>query len=546
VNDEAIRLAAAAAGVTDLVAVSKPQWGLGTIQEALEGTMLIAGQSLRFGFWLPSGFPAVLPKVFALSPEARRLPHVDGRGFVCAFEDENTLLDYRLPAELVRETIERARSVVEDGLLGRNRADFLEEFEAYWPRGTDTLSALTPGDQPYSFKASYDGSRLVAVADTSEALALAFRGATKQLRNGLYLPLDGEALGVLHPLELCSWSAVSPLLSGESLRLARTMRVSKKQTLPLVLGISRKGGGRALVGLSLRKFSLDSWLIDAQAADVVPFTLTRFDDVRVRERLVRGASGPRIAVIGCGAVGGHVAHALAWSGAGELVLIDPDSCDAANTFRHVLGRSGWGCTKVVALKRELERCVPGLKVVAVSQTVGNALAAQPELLSSVDLVVVAIGNHSVPLQLNDTLAASRGDVPVIFTWLEPYGIGGHAVLVNYRARGCLRCLFDDESKLQCVIEFAEPGQRFGRRQVGCHGLYTPYADLDARTTALLAARLGRRALGDRAGAGHRRSWRGDASAFRAAGFRLNPRNESELDGVDTPIEPRPGCASCGR
>ena len=115
--------------------------------------MVIVGRPLRFGFCLPADFPGVLPTVFALSPELLRLPHVDERRIVCAFEDENTLLDYRAEEDLVRETVERARRVVEDGLLGLNRADFLQEFEAYWPRQLEVLSAVTPSDAPHEIKA---------------------------------------------------------------------------------------------------------------------------------------------------------------------------------------------------------------------------------------------------------------------------------------------------------------------------------------------------------------------------------------------------------
>lgn len=508
--------------------------------------MIIAGRTLRFGLCLPADFPGVLPTVFALSPELLRLPHVDERRIVCAFEDENTLLDYRAEEGLVRETVERARRVVEDGLLGLNRADFLPEFEAYWPRQLEVQSAVTPSDAPHEIKASFHGPQLVALADDGGALLSNFPDDTKQLARGVYLPLDQFDLGNRHPRDLCSWDELLPLLSQSSIRFAKAFRVAKRQSLAVVVGLLRADGERALVGLHLRKFVTEGSLLTARPSEARPFALTRFDAARVRERLVGSGAGARVVVVGCGSVGGHVAHSIAWTGIRELVLIDPDVGGPGNTFRHVLGRRVWLRDKVGALKKELERCLPGLSIMAIPKSLRAALDERPDLLQKADAVVVAIGNHSVPLQLNDMLAQERTPVPVVFTWLEPYGVGGHAVLVDYRQPGCLRCLFDEREALRCVVEFSEPDERFARRDVGCHALYTPYGDTDARATALLAARLVAQANNPGLVAGTRRAWRGDSSAFQAAGFRLSPRYAEHISDAAVPLEARPGCSACGR
>ena len=366
---DALKIALAEIGVQELVAVSKPAWrprhDSGT--EGVEGSMVIAGQSLRFGFWLPDEFPVALPQVFALSPELLRLPHIDEHGLVCSFEDENTLLDYRAGDGLVQETVARARLVAENGLLGRNRADFLAEFEAYWPRSRDVFCAVSPSDEARQIKASFDGPKFVALADNAAVLNSTFRNGAKQLKNGAYLPLKQFELGKMHPRDLCSWEALLPLLSDSSVEFAKKMRVAKKQSLPLIVGVQRADGERTLVGMTLRKFAADACLLDARPSETQPFTVTRFDDVQVRQRL-GAASGSRIVVIGCGSIGGHIAHVLAWSGARELVLIDPDLGGPSNTFRHVLGRRSWCVEKVLALKAEFERCLPGLTVTAIPKT----------------------------------------------------------------------------------------------------------------------------------------------------------------------------------
>ena len=63
-------------------------------------------------------------------------------------------------------------------------------------------------------------------------------------------------------------------------------------------------------------------------------------------------------VIGCGAVGGHVALGLAFAGVGTLTLVDDERLGVENTFRHVLGNGEVGNLKVEGLKREIGETNP--------------------------------------------------------------------------------------------------------------------------------------------------------------------------------------------
>lgn len=44
-----------------------------------------------------------------------------------------------------------------------------------------------------------------------------------------------------------------------------------------------------------------------------------------------------ILVVGCGSVGGHAAVGLAYAGVGSLTLVDPDTLEPENAFRHAAG-----------------------------------------------------------------------------------------------------------------------------------------------------------------------------------------------------------------
>jgi hypothetical protein len=85
----------------------------------------------------------------------------------------------------------------------------------------------------------------------------------------------------------------------------------------------------------------------------------------VHTRNIQGKSllGKKIAVIGCGAIGGYLAHALIRLGAGvgdsgRLTLIDYDWMQPGNLGRHVLGFPALDLGKADALKDELARQFP--------------------------------------------------------------------------------------------------------------------------------------------------------------------------------------------
>lgn len=545
-DEQELETAVALAGCTHIRVASNPSWGRARMVVAVECTLLVAGARVRLGVGLDHEFPDSLPSVFVLSGLDDDIPHVDSFGKVCVFEGEGTLTDHREPYALARETVERARTILEAGLIGTNREDFLDEFEAYWTANTSVMSVVHADDIPREVSALYTNEELVGVADSPCAMARALPQFRGRSRPALYLPLDSGRVPLGHPRRLQSWSAVLPLLGEDALNLVRRTLVTKKRVVTVVLGIPRPAGGRALAGLALRKFKRPGSLAELHPLATSVLQLDRLDSDRVRQRAPETTKALRVGVIGCGAVGGHVAHMLAWNGASELVLIDPESCNAGNTFRHVLGRVGWQAqSKARGLQSDLEARVPELVVKPIVMTANQTLASHHDLLRSLDLIVVAIGNASVPLRLNDEFAAARFPVPVIYTWLEPFGVGGHALLVRYGSPGCLRCTFEDSPTLHSRLDFAAPGQRFARRELACHASYTPYADLDARETALKVARLAQRLQETPTLPSWVTTWKGDATRFLSFGFKLAPRYAAIDGALDEALIAQEGCSSCG-
>ncbi|HEX9731060.1 MAG TPA: E2/UBC family protein [Thermoanaerobaculia bacterium] len=74
-----------------------------------------------------------------------RIPHVvEDSGFVCYLDPEGLLLDRRRPFDLIEQAIRKTVAVLSDGVAGRNRMDFVEEFDNYWSRlsGVETAHSV--------------------------------------------------------------------------------------------------------------------------------------------------------------------------------------------------------------------------------------------------------------------------------------------------------------------------------------------------------------------------------------------------------------------
>jgi hypothetical protein len=516
-------------------------WGEGYgLVAGLEGAWQIGATRVRIGVGLSHRFPAKLPDVFWLSrEESEFIPHVEEDGHVCCFESEGLVLNRRRPARILRETLEQARRTIEAGLSGDNRLNLFEECEAYWSSPARILCNVAP-DDVLRYVTVFSGA-CRGVADGRrpfEEVSYRLRGASLTERKGTYIPLERTIFEEpnFHPRKVDSIRALRAIIrkhisSENRKRLSRAARARGDMAFVL-LGVPKPGGGRALLGLWLRDIQSRQPLLDDTASGKVErVRLERSDPDVLRERLASAPAvqGAHVILVGCGSIGGHVATCLAWAGIGKLTLVDNDGFQPANTFRHTLGRGGVLTeSKVAALKQEIEIKVPGIHVNAVNSTIEAALDRGTVKLDSSSLLLVTIGSPTACLALNARFIEHPGAPPVIFTWIEPHGVGGHAVLTNTRkagASGCFECLFRDDPEIGLIntADFAAPGQPFPRQNLGCSGAFVPYGDLDARETATMAARLALDTLRGRQRGHVLRSWRGDATDLREAGFRTSPR-----------------------
>ncbi|WP_437595770.1 E2/UBC family protein [Sorangium sp. So ce590] len=517
---------------------------------AMQGLLHVEGRDVTLRIGLGPRFPHTLPQIFLAPPDQLGdVPHVEADGRICYRADEGLLLDSEQPLKILEEALEAATSTLIDGASGVNWLDFADELEAYWlqiAKHSPIPCYVTPDDALRRIWLSRQGRACLYVADSIEQVRAFENGrAIKQTQEwcALYVPLLPTTLSdrfTPGQFKSPNWTREFVLkhLSKENRALLEHLGTKEKHRSFIVLSVPRPKGGKGLVALEYLDLSGGHPFVGGTSSRPVHhIALERRDReyVMARGGGALSLTNKHVVLAGCGAVGGYLAHALAWTGLGHLTLVDFDSYGAQNTFRSVLGKSAVGVRKVDALKRELTTKIPYLAVHTVRNYVESAVEKGELDLDKTDLIVFAIGDATASLQLNKVIHDRSSGPAMVFTWVEPYGIGGHALFTNSRVtgvRGCFRCLLPppkpDEER-QNRADFAGPGQTFTKDLSGCASIYTPYADLDARRTADLAARLILDFLHGRKIGHPLLSWKGDTSAFLAAGFKLSARYELSED-----------------
>jgi hypothetical protein len=202
----------------------------------------------------------------------------------------------------------------------------------------------------------------------------------------------------------------------------------------LIARLPRPAGDAVFFGVRFEELGAKHPLYNNDTARAItPIYIHRRD----RRYLVQRGGGQvalaekRVLLIGCGAVGGHIAFELSRAGVEHLDLVDADVMSADNSYRHVLGKKYWGVAKAEALEGALRAQLPFSKAKAFVGTIEQLIARNKIDLLNYNLIVSAIGNPTSELALNELVRRKEGGPPIIFTWVDPYGIGGHAVLTMW-------------------------------------------------------------------------------------------------------------------
>lgn len=444
----------------------KREWGSGTYVGLLDPTDLKISATIEV-----SDLDFVRAPTIRLADRAdvkRAIPHLLNSDLtLCYFEQGAVVLDRYNPGGTVVQCLEQADKVLRDGMRGRLDADFADEFRVYWglvPVLVDLPEAFL-GDATVTVRESDErGEPQIVLSKGASWLTedpAPGQGKRKQalglpcrvVRTNKRLTINPEGNWPPETLaELNVWLEwIDQGLVGS---IEAALRHSDGSAQYLAIGAPN---GMFLARIELpHAFRKPEFVTTRRAA--LPRLLgqvahrigvDRSSGYRADPRYIFGRNmsgsknlmGKRILLIGCGTIGGFLAHQLAQAGAGAqggtLTLVDRDTLNPENLGRHLLGAPYLGKNKADGCAAFLLDQLPMLSVNAVSGGIFDNLLE----FDRFDLVIDATGEEALSIAINDKIIAARPKSPAaLFVWLIGNGAAAQCLLVSGPDGACFKCL----------------------------------------------------------------------------------------------------------
>jgi hypothetical protein len=168
----------------------------------------------------------------------------------------------------------------------------------------------------------------------------------------------------------------------------------------------------------------------------------------------------RVAVVGAGGTGSHIAQSLAYLGFCDVTVLDDDLVELSNLNRMVTaGYADIGQPKALVTRKRMRAINPLMNV---STAGGVTVLEEHSELDDVDLIIGCVDNDGPRNRLNQIAARTRTPYLDIATGVddsvEPFALGGRVVL-TLPGGPCLSCL--DELDAAEIARWAKPAHQQG-------------------------------------------------------------------------------------
>ena len=427
-----------------------------------EGSLRVHGKPVRVSLSLDDTSFVKRPKVRLLDRSEiplETLAHIEAEGGICYSSGAGLPLDMYAPGPAVLRILDEVRRTLELSYRGRAIGEVVDEYQSYWyPKlGVRTLLARTATVD------THQASMFFALLGKDvQFIGLNAAGALpgyniQNYSEAVIWHLNerlGPGAGIRAPDTLDElerwfaaqqafkdrhWADAFSVLASEAALFfsAPNALLGVRLEFPKAIAAGLRKGSIRQKAIPLIIKSMRSTVEIARYAGV----WCGLSEVTARN-LGGGAnlSEKSVALVGCGTIGSHLAKMLVQSGAGcsfPLEIVDPDILSQGNIGRHLLGFRDIGKSKATALKAELERFHPDVKIIAHSE---NALQIWPRL-AGCDLFIDATGEWNVQVALNERfLRDAKRPNAMLHSMIFMNGAGVQSFLNLGDEFACFRCL----------------------------------------------------------------------------------------------------------
>lgn len=438
----------------------------GTGRDRYQGQVKVGSVSVSLEIEITDYDFLDLPKIRVLDRE--RLPkrltaHIVSDGSLCYADKATFLLDRYQPDRSVSSCLEQARTTLNTLLHGNPDSAYMAELAAYW----STTPYFLIDEQAellrcvFGICAFQHGPQILIAGGTEWRLKNWTKKAggmfTKNFEAPVVHALDAirpPSSGTLTLKGVADW--LQPQTGSERSLIDLAIGTANERPALMIVASNALIGFRAdktpLVKTAeqggFRKSAMPGiWNKEAGRASLETFHCVPASHQEITARnLDRSAplASRRVALIGCGTIGGYLARALVQLGAGQasnLLLIDHDYLRPENLGRHILGARHLGRSKSVALTDQLKADFPDVQLESLNIQAQSAL----DRLAGYDLVIDATGDEQFSDALN-AFALGRVETggnfpPTLFTMLFGNGLAAQSYLARWeKGSACYRCL----------------------------------------------------------------------------------------------------------
>ena len=159
---------------------------------------------------------------------------------------------------------------------------------------------------------------------------------------------------------------------------------------------------------------------------------------KIREKLKKSSVG----IAGAGGLGSNAAVSLARAGLGRLVIVDYDKVEKSNLNRQYYFSNQIGKVKVKALKDNIKRIYPNVKVDIFKEKLTKG--SMDKYFHDVDVIIEALDSAEMKTSFVEEIMHKLPNIPII----AASGVAGygHSDRISTKKLGKLYMVYDGDAK----------------------------------------------------------------------------------------------------
>lgn len=452
----------------------------------------INNEVIRLKCVFPIGFPYEFPKIYILKAfykKYHQLPHVDKEGLICIFDTNKVFPNINKPEMVTLECIKKAQNILQDGINEENLDDFYEEISSYWLMESTIIGDLifSPGDKVKKLFYYKKNNKIIFLSDNKKKLIDYIRYSKElkinnsKIKEAIYIPLNSL------------WKPPFNITNREMFECLKEekyyneyVEYMRDNSSNRIVIFSQKLNDSIFIGgwehkkvktpNGFRNNSIDPLYLYKIVYGNNAINKININQLGHKRLFERGGDGNikeniKVSISGCGSIGSYLTKTLIGLGINKFHLIDNDILTSENIARHYCGASYMMQYKVDSMKKEILKHYPDIECDISKESIFEVINNNLEIFNGSDLNFIAVGNIAIENKFISLFNNMEIRKPIILVWVEPYLIGGHAIVLQKKQDISSFFDYDFSFKNRVILN----GEEYIKKESGCHSTFLPYS-----------------------------------------------------------------------